>query len=154
MKKCWQISEKTRWTPNSTRFIPLNYTQLSRNLFRKLPRLLSKLLRMGHRYILLKWDHFKTIFPDLFLMSLEKESQWWQYSLPAGVWIPIPNRTVSAKLNCDFSFLFLDFLWIQKTWTEMPKTLTFFFLVWTVIDFFFQSDLVSWFIPSYSNFNA
>lgn len=77
-RKMLQILEKAQWTPNSTRFIPLNYTQLSRNLFRKLPRLLSKLLRMGHRYILLKWDHFKTIFPDLFLMSLEKESQWWQ----------------------------------------------------------------------------
>lgn len=120
------------YTPSSTRFIPLNYTQLSRNLFRKLPRLLSKLLRMGRRYILLKWDHFKTIFPDLFLMSLEKESQWWQLSLPAGVLVPIPNRTVSAKLNYDFSFLFLDFLWIPKHELKCLRHWHF-FLVWAVI---------------------
>lgn len=67
-------------------------------------------------------------------------------SLPAGVLVPIPNRTVSAKLNYDFSFLFLDFLWIPKHELKCLRHWHFFH-VWTVIDlvlfFFIFNVLVS-----------
>lgn len=64
-------------------------------------------------------------------------------SLPAGVLVPIPNRTVSAKLNYVFSFLFLDFLWIQKKTNELTCLRHWhFFLFWKVIDLFFLFNVL------------